>query len=167
MKSDLILWVESYLKNFALGPAIEKATIQGPLYTSKDVWGNEVRFNRQVEGDKWEVKSYKLNNYYAKVEFGEDEVRFLTDYYDRTALIDMIEQDIYKQNLKMFGGEEFLNLPLAEKNKYTCQQLCDWRWLENEDGSILRESETEHGTIYSATLAKYALVLDENGEPLK
>lgn len=38
MKSDLILFVENYLKSFALGPAVERATIQGPLYTSKDVW---------------------------------------------------------------------------------------------------------------------------------
>lgn len=167
MKSELILWVEDYLKNFALGPAVERATIQGPLYTSKDVWGAEVRFNRHIEGDKWEVKSYKLNSYYAKITFSEDEVRFLVDYYDKSALIAMVEQEIYKQNLKMFGGEEFLKLPLTEKNKYICQQLCDWRWLENEDGSILKESKNEYGLTYSATLAKYALVLDETSEPLR
>lgn len=129
--------------------------------------GNEVRFNKQIESDKWEVKSYKLNNYYAEIKFSEDEVRFLIDYHDKSDLITMVEQEIYKQNVKMFDGEEFLKLPLTERNKYTCQQLCDWRWLENEDGSILRERKDEHGLVYTAILVKYALVLDENGGPLK
>ena len=166
MKSNLILEVENYLKNFALGPAVEKATISGPLYTSKDVWGTEVRFNKHIEDERWEVKSYKLNSYYAKIKFGEDEVRFLTDYFNKDELIDTVAYEIGKQNIKMFGGEEFLNLPLTEKNKYTCQQLCDWQWLMNEDGTILNETKDQYGFVYTATLAKYALVLDENGEPL-
>lgn len=164
MKSDLIVWVENYLKNFALGPAIERATIQGPLYTSKDVWGNEVKFSKHIEGDKWEIKSYKLNNYYAKVKFSEDEIRFLIDDYDESDFIDIVRLPIYAQNVKMFGGEKFLDLPLTEKNKYTCHQLCDWRWLIDDDGTILHERKGENGeTVYSAKLAKFAVVVDKEG----
>ena len=165
MKSNLILEVENYLKNFALGPAVEKARIVGLLYTSRDVWGKEVLYTKHIEDDKYEVISHKLHNYYATVEFTEDEVRFLTDYYDKDELIDMVAQEVRKQNIKMFGGKDFLDLPLTEKNEYTCHQLCDWMWLIDWDGTILHERKDEGGgTIYSATLAKYAVVVDKNGK---
>ena len=164
MKSELVLQIEDFLKNYALGPAIEEALIGGPLYTSRDVLGNEVRYFKRIEGDSWEVISHKLHSYYASVEFTEDEVRFLTDYYDKDELIDMVAREIRKQNIKMFGGEKFLDLPLTEKNKYTCHQLCDWRWLIDDDGIILHEKKGENGeAIYSARLAKYAVVVDKNG----
>lgn len=165
MKSELILWTEDFLKNYALGPAIEKALIGGPLYTSRDVLGNEVRYSKHIEGDKWEVVTHKLHNYYAPVEFTEDEVRFLTDYYSKDELIDMVAREIRKQNIKMFGGEKFLDLPLTEKNEYTCHQLCDWKWLIDDDGMILHEKKSENGeTIYSAKLVKFAVVADKDGK---
>lgn len=43
----------------------------------------------------------------------------------------------------------FLNL-----KEFTLHQLSDWRWLENEDGSILRLEL--NGSHYKATLVKYA-----------
>ena len=158
--------IQDFLKNYALGPAIERALIGGSLYTSRDVWGKEVRYNKHIEGDKWEVVSHKLRNYYAPVEFTENEVRFLTDYYDKDRLINMVAREIRKQNIKMFGGKRFLDLPLAEKNDYICHQLCDWYWVENDAGTILNETKDQYGFTYTATLAKYAIVLDENGEPL-
>ena len=37
---------------------------------------------------------------------------------------------------------------------FTFHQLCDWEWLTNNDGSILRQKEGY--PTYSATLVKYA-----------
>lgn len=165
MKNELILWIEDFFKNYALGPAIERARIGGPLYTSRDVWGKEVRYSKHIEGENWEIISHKLHNYYAMVEFTEDEVRFLTDYYDKDELIDMVAREVRKQNIKMFGGKDFIDLPLTEKNNYTCHQLCDWMWLIDDDGMILHERKNENGeTIYLATLAKYAVVVDKEGK---
>lgn len=166
-KSKLIEWVENYLENFALGPAIEKSTIQGPRYTSDDVWGAEVILDRKISDDKCEVIAHKLRTYTAQVEFTEDEVRFLTDYCSRTELVDMVAHELYKQNLKMFGSVEILKLSADERAKYTCEQLGEWNWLEYDGRTILREKKSESGDIvYCATLKKYAIVLDENGDPV-
>lgn len=168
MKSELTLTIEKLLKNYTLGPAVEKALVGGPLYTSKDVWGAEVRYCKHIEDENWEVISYKLHNYYAPVEFTEDEILFLIKRLSKNELVDcvsdMVAREIRKQNIKMFGGEKFLDLPLTEKNEYTCHQLCDWQWLIDEDGMIIHEKKGENGdVVYSATLAKYAVVVDKNG----
>lgn len=161
MESEFVLKLEEFLKNYTLDPAIDKARIGGPLYTLRNVWGNEVRYFKHIEGKDWEVVSYKLHNYYATVEFTEDDARLL----NTDDLIDTIAQEIRKQNIKMFGGKKFLDLPITEKNKYTCHQLCDWVWLIDEDGMLLHERKKKHRkTIYSATLAKYAVVIDKNGK---
>lgn len=160
MESELILKLEKFLKNYTLDLAIDKARIGGPLYTSRDVWGKEVKHFKHVEGEDWEVVSYKLHNYYVPVEFTEDDARLL----NTDSLIDTIALKIREQNIKMFGGETFLDLPVTEKNEYTCHQLCDWMWLIDENGMLLHERKNKDGkTIYSATLAKYAVVIDKNG----
>ena len=53
---------------------------------------------------------------------------------------------------------------LLNTNDFTLHQLCDWNWLENEDGKVLRQSENK--PIYTATLVKYAdLICDRpNGQ---
>ena len=48
--------------------------------------------------------------------------------------------------------------------KATCHQLCDWQWLIDDDGIILHERRGEDSeTMYSAKLAKYAVVVDKEG----
>jgi hypothetical protein len=44
-------------------------------------------------------------------------------------------------------------------DKYTCHQLCGWRWLESEDGKIIKEIIP--GKRYQATLVKYAKILKD------
>ena len=43
---------------------------------------------------------------------------------------------------------------LVNSNDFTMHQLCDWEWLTNEDGSILKQKENY--AIFTATLVKYA-----------
>ena len=55
-------------------------------------------------------------------------------------------------------------LYMLDTSKFTLHQLCDWTWIEGENGSILHQ---DHGTpTYSATLVKYAdLICDQpNGQ---
>lgn len=43
---------------------------------------------------------------------------------------------------------------------FTLQQLCDWQWLESEDGKILKKADNK--PIYTATLVKYANLMCNN-----
>ena len=62
----------------------------------------------------------------------------------------------------MFGGitdrEKLLNL--------TCNQLCEWRWLEDDGGKIFSETHKNGDVVYIAHLVKYAVVLDADGNPI-
>ena len=53
---------------------------------------------------------------------------------------------------------------LLNTKEFTMHQLCDWQWLEGNDGTILRQSQT--APVYNATLVKYAdLICDKpNGQ---
>ena len=49
---------------------------------------------------------------------------------------------------------------LLNTNDFTLHELCDWKWLEGEDGRILRQNADQ--PTYSATLVKYAeLICDK------
>ncbi len=43
---------------------------------------------------------------------------------------------------------------LINTNDFALHQLCDWQWLESEDGSILKQVPTK--PVFTATLVKYA-----------
>jgi hypothetical protein len=43
---------------------------------------------------------------------------------------------------------------ILNSKDFRIAQLCDWRWLEGENGNILRQRENK--AAYTATLVKYA-----------
>lgn len=45
-------------------------------------------------------------------------------------------------------------LYLLNTNDFAMHQLCDWQWLEDEDGSVLKQVAGK--PVYTATLVKYA-----------
>ena len=49
---------------------------------------------------------------------------------------------------------------ILNSKDFTIHQLCDWMWLESEDGKILRQLGKK--PIYTATLVKYAELLCSN-----
>jgi hypothetical protein len=61
-----------------------------------------------------------------------------------------------------FNGIPVIASPYAEKRSmylinskdFTLHQLCDWKWLENEDGKVLKQVADK--PVYKATLVKYA-----------
>ena len=48
---------------------------------------------------------------------------------------------------------------LLNTDDFTLHQLCDWQWLEGEDGSVLRQVPGK--AVYTATLVKYAELMCE------
>ena len=49
---------------------------------------------------------------------------------------------------------------LLNTNDFKIHQLCDWQWLEGEDGKILKQVPGK--PVYTATLVKYADLMCEN-----
>ena len=62
-------------------------------------------------------------------------------------------------------GERFVpanTMYLLNTNDFTLYEMCDWKWLEDENGRILKQNP-DYAT-YSATLVKYAeLLCDKPG----
>jgi hypothetical protein len=50
-------------------------------------------------------------------------------------------------------------LYLLNTNDFKLCQLCDWQWMEGEDGKILKQVPGK--PIYTATLVKYAKLICE------
>ena len=64
-------------------------------------------------------------------------------------------------------GEKFVpanTMYLLNTDDFTMYEMCDWKWLEDESGRILRQND--NSPTYSATLVKYAELLCErpNGQ---
>jgi hypothetical protein len=49
---------------------------------------------------------------------------------------------------------------LLNTDDFKLHQLCDWQWLEGEDGKILKQVPGK--PVYAATLVKYAELMCEN-----
>jgi hypothetical protein len=54
---------------------------------------------------------------------------------------------------EMIKQKEKGNIPYEELHKYTCHQLCDWFFLQNDEGGIIRNGKV--------TLVKYAIILKD------
>lgn len=134
---------ENMLRNYSYS-----AILDFPRYikqSSKDVWGKEVRRIYKDEKGDYHVDCNELENWYITATITKD-----------TKLPDIIAE------CKKFCQEkDTQGLSWEEGLNYTCYQLCDWRWLEGEDGRIIREVKTLHGVEYQATLVKYAKILKD------
>ena len=150
--------ITKWLNTELLGRFIEDSKVDGPTYTSANVYGRFVQIIDRYEDGTYVSKAFELKQYTVDVNFT------LNTYLNhRDNLIEEIVDSMSKENIKMFGGQKFLDLPFEEQQQYSCQQLCEWKWLPDECGNILRVNEVSgQDPSYSATLVKYAVVLDKN-----
>lgn len=118
-----------------------------PFRMSGDcVFGKEIRITRQGDTpSEYITETYELESFYKQFILHENDnlndfIKGVKDYVEKN------EKDIADK----FGGKPF-----------TCHHLCDWLWLENEDGKILRHEYGSHGRTYSATLVKYAKYIED------
>lgn len=146
---------EKYFYSFGYADIIDEAKPFCAYYTSLNVWGNEVIWLDTSNPEKVVQKRYKLKTYRVDVEIGKNEI-------DLDTIKEKFVNTLYTKNLEMFGGitdrEKLLDL--------TCNQLCEWQWLIGDDGKIFRETHKNGEMIYVASLVKYAVVLDTNGNPI-
>lgn len=147
--------VDNYFKNYAYADLIDESKLFCAHYTSMNVWGNEVIWLDVSDPEKVVQKRYKLKTYKVDVEIGKNET-------DINAIKEKLVDSLYAKNLEMFCGitdrEKLLNL--------TCNQLCEWRWLEDDRGKIFSETHKNGDVVYIAHLVKYAVVLDADGNPI-
>lgn len=147
--------IEKYFRNNGYADIIEESKPFCTHYTSMNVWGNEVFWLDVSNPEKVIQKRYKLKTYKVDVEIGKNET-------DINAIKEKLVNSLYAKNLEMFGGitdkEKLLNL--------TCNQLCEWHWLEDDGGKIFFKTHGNKDVVYAAYLVKYAVVLDTNGNPI-
>lgn len=147
--------IGNYFKNYGYADLIDESKLFCANYTSMDIWGNEVIWLDISDPEKVVQKRYKLKTYEVDIEIRRDET-------DINAIKKRIIDSLCAKNLEMFGGitdkEKLLNL--------TCNQLCEWRWLEDDGGKIFSEIHRNGDVVYTAHLVKYAVVLDADGNPI-
>lgn len=110
--------------------------------TSDCVWGkNVIRTINLENGEYNEADRHELENWYISLPCNEETyVPTLIDCFK-----ELVRQ---KDNPKSMLWEE--------AKDYTCHQLCDWVWLENDKGEIVQNGKV--------TLVKYAIILKDLGE---
>lgn len=144
-----------YFRSFGYADIIDEAKPFCAHYTSINVWGNRVIWLDISDPEKVIQKRYKLKTYRVDVEIGKNEI-------DIDTIKEKFVNTLYTKNLEMFGGitdrEKLLDL--------TCNQLCEWQWLIGDDGKIFHETHKNGEVVYVASLVKYAVVLDPNGNPI-
>lgn len=106
--------------------------------TSKDVWGKEVVRLIDLGNGEHDYDKYGLENWYISLPCNEE------TYVP--ALIDCFKELVrQKDNPQSFTWET--------AKDYTCHQLCDWVWLENDKGEMVQNDKV--------TLVKYAIILKD------
>ena len=133
-------WLKPYISNPASAVEISDILLQKTIDALEDKAGSEINFiacSRDVR------RAYQ---------------EYLT-YYKRN--VDVTELAGGQKAITFNGiplvADRFIadgTLYMLNTNDFTLHQLCDWNWLENEDGKILRQNGTY--PTYSATLVKYA-----------
>lgn len=122
--------------------------IQGVLDKLSEYYDSEVDFLVGSAGVKRAYQSY-LNTYRSNVDVMELTGGYKALSYNGIPLIS--DKFAPASTLYCLNTKEF-----------TLHQLCDWRWLENEDGKVLKQKAGK--PVYTATLVKYAeLICDKPG----
>ena len=92
---------------------------------------------------------------------------FLSYLYDNRKNVDYITLDGNYKSLSCNGipliADKYLignKVYFINTKDFELQQLCDWMWLEDDSGNILRKSPNEK--CYTATLVKYANLICTN-----
>jgi len=137
-------WLVPYMQSNV--GAISETVIQKAIDTLEEETGSQVNFIVCSAGVKRafmnHLATYKRNTDYMELNGG-----FKAISYNGIPII----SDRFCPDGTMY---------LLNTDNFTLHQLCDWQWLEGEDGKVLKQIA---GTpTYSATLVKYAdLICDK------
>lgn len=153
----------------------------GAIFSDSELYGmdRDKSFMRPlIDDDVGEISEGKIQQTIDLVEeYSGSKINFIICSWGvRRAIVDYMRQySIMLPTTELAGGFTaltFNGIPvIADKfcpkgtmyllntNDFKLHQLCDWQWLEGEDGKILKQVPGK--PVYTATLVKYAELLCE------
>ena len=138
-------WLVPYMKDISNGSTqnITDITIQSAIDDIEESADSKVDFIVCSSGVKRNYQSY-LASYRSNVNILELEGGFKAISYNGIPLV----SDRFAPANTMY---------LLNTSEFNLHQLCDWKWLESEDGRVIRQ--TLGKPTYQATLVKYADII--------
>lgn len=139
-------WLVPYMKDISSGSQTQNITdilIQNAIDDIEESADSKVDFIVCSSGVKRNYQSY-LASYRSNINILELEGGFKAISYNGIPLI----SDRFAPANTMY---------LLNTNEFNLHQLCDWKWLESEDGRVIRQ--TLGKPTYQATLVKYADII--------
>ncbi len=133
-----------------LGGDIDEATVQKAIDTIEERSGSKVNFILCSWGVKRALVKY----------FRENSIAMPTiTLEDGTTALSFNGIPVVTNRFCPYGTMYLLNT-----DDFKLYQLCDWKWLEGEDGKVLKQIPGR--PVYTATLVKYAELMCErpNGQ---
>ena len=141
-------WLYPYVNANATGASISDSMIQTALNSIEEETGEQVDFIA-VSGDVRTAYQSYLSENRRNIDMSTLQGGYKTMTYAGIPVV--YERFVEDGTMYLLNTKDFI-----------LHQLCDWEWLETENGSILIPSSTT--PTYSATLVKYAeLVCDRPG----
>lgn len=142
-------WMNPYVKECGSSSTmadITDITMQSVIDYLEENFGSQVDFIVCSSGVKRNYQSY-LNTYRSNIDIMDLAGGFKALSYNGIPVVS--DRFAPKNTMYMLNTDEF-----------KLHQLCDWKWLEGEDGRVIKQNA---GTpTYSATLVKYAdLICDK------
>ena len=139
-------WLIPYMKDIKEGETTQNVTdimIQNAIDDLEEIADSKVDFIVCSSGVKRNYQSY-LASYRSNINVLELEGGFKAISYNGIPLV----SDRFAPNNTMY---------LLNTSEFNLHQLCDWKWLESEDGRVIRQ--TPGKATYQATLVKYADII--------
>ena len=164
------------------GSCNNELTGLGAIFSDEDIYGVDRTMSLMIpykEEDVGEITESAIQTAMDSIEeISGDKVDFIICSWGvRRALCEYYkERQVSLPTMEIEGGFKaisFNGIPviadrfcpkgtmyLLNTNHFKIHQLCDWQWLEGEDGKILKQVPGK--PVYTATLVKYAELLCEN-----
>lgn len=137
-------WMQPYVKD--LNGALTEVAIQAAIDRLEEINGSKVDFIVCSAGVKRAFQQM-MATYKRSIDMTDLAGGYKAMTYNGIPLI----ADRFVPEKTMY---------LLNSKSFHLHQLCDWKWLENENGKILRQ--TQNKPTYTATLVKYAeLICDQ------
>lgn len=139
-------WMTPYMKDLeesANDPNISDIVMQTAIDELEEVADSKVDFIVCSAGVKRNYQEY-FNSYRTNVDIMELNGGYKAISYNG---IPLVSDRFVKPN----------TMYLLNTKEFNLHQLCDWQWLEGEDGRVIKQ--TQNKPTYTATLVKYADII--------
>ena len=139
-------WMTPYIEDISSGSVtqdITDITIQKAIDNLEETAGSTVDFIVCSAGVKRNYQEY-FNTYRRNIDVMELNGGYKAMSYNGIPLV----SDRFAKANTMY---------LLNTKEFNLHQLCDWQWLEGEDGRVIKQ--TQNKPTYTATLVKYADII--------